>query len=267
MEIVEKILDMQKISKELQKQRKTIAFVPTMGYLHDGHLSLMKLAKQTANVSIASIFVNPTQFAPNEDYNQYPRNFERDKKLAESVEVDYLFYPSVQEMYSKNYNLTIHIGGITNKFEGLKRPSHFNGVATVVAKLFNAVLPDIAIFGQKDYQQTLVVRKLVEDLNFPVKIIVAPTKREEDGLAMSSRNLYLTTEQRKTANILYLALEEAIKAIQGGETKRKIINSIMHNILRQVKDIKIDYASAADADTLDEPEIFYPGEHLSLIHI
>ncbi len=265
MEVIEKIKDMQTISKELQKEGQKIGFVPTMGYFHKGHLSLMEIAKQYADKTVVSLFVNPTQFAPNEDLNKYPRDFERDRTLAENIGVDYLFYPNVEEMYPKNYNLTIVLGGITNKFEGIKRPTHFNGVATVVAKLFNIVLPDIAIFGQKDYQQSLVVRKLVKELNFPIKIIVAPTVREKDGLAMSSRNVYLSSEQRNVANILYLALEEAINAINDGEKNRKKINAIMHKKLREVKEIKIDYASAADAETLEEPENFYPGQHIVLL--
>lgn len=265
MKIVKNIREMQEISQNLKNENKKIALVPTMGYFHTGHTSLMKTAKDLSDVLIVSLFVNPTQFAPNEDFDKYPRDFERDLKIAEDNKTDILFYPSVSEMYPSGFKSMIDIKGITDKFEGIKRPTHFNGVATIVAKLFNATLPNIAIFGQKDYQQTAVIRKLVRDFNFPVKIVIAPTMREDDGLAMSSRNIYLSPEHRKQATVLFQAMEEARQAIEKGERHRKTINAYLHNKLRKVKDIRIDYASTADADTFEEPETFSDGQHIVLL--
>jgi pantoate--beta-alanine ligase len=263
--VIEKVAEMQEISTDLRKNGKVIAVVPTMGYFHEGHVSLMKKAKEFGDVVITTHFVNPTQFAPNEDFEKYPRDFNRDSKIAEQSGTDYLFYPEVKEMYPDGYSSLIAMGGVTKKFEGITRPNHFNGVATVVAKLFNATLPDFAVFGQKDYQQTLVIKQLVRDLNFPVKIIISPTLRQSDGLAMSSRNVYLSTKERTEASVLFNSLEKAREAILGGERKRKVINAIMHNSLRSVAAIKIDYASSARADDLDEPEEFVPGELIVLL--
>lgn len=265
MKIVEKTKLMSKISDELKKEGETIAFVPTMGYLHDGHLSLLKKARELADISVVSIFVNPTQFAPNEDFSKYPRDAERDRELLEKEKCDFLFYPSVSEMYPEGFDAVVRVGGITKKFEGEKRPSHFDGVATVVAKLFNIVKPNVAIFGQKDYQQALLIKKLVRDLNFDVQIYVAPIVREKDGLAMSSRNAYLSPELRKQSPALFKALNKAAEAVESGERKRKIINAIMIKELRKYKDVRIDYASAALADDLSEPEEFEPGDKLVLL--
>lgn len=263
--VIEKIAEMQSKSNDLKKNGKTIAFVPTMGYLHEGHLGLMRYGKELADVVIASIFVNPTQFGPNEDFEKYPRDFERDKTMAESAGVEYLFYPAVEEMYPGSFNTMIKMSGITDKFEGKTRPGHFDGVATVVLKLFNAVLPDIAIFGQKDFQQTAVIRQLVRDFNIPVNIVVAPTKREEDGLAMSSRNVYLPSDLRQKASIIYSALNSANALINQGEKKRLAINEIMKNKLAEVSEIRLDYACAVTADSMEEPDEFNSGESVALI--
>ncbi len=265
MKVIETISEMQNISNELRKSGKTIAVVPTMGYLHDGHCSLIRNGIDIADIVITTLFVNPTQFAPNEDFEKYPRDFEKDCKLAESNGSDYLFHPSVVEMYPKNFNSEIKISGISEKFEGAFRPTHFNGVATIVAKIFNATLPDYAIFGQKDYQQTLVIKQLVRDLNFSVKIIVAPTQREADGLAMSSRNVYLSPEERKNSVILFKALNIAKQSIDSGELNRKNINSILLETLKQILEISIDYACSADAETLDEPDYFTTGQSIVLL--
>lgn len=265
MEIIKKISELQKISMDLRKQGKTIGLVPTMGYFHEGHLSLMKIAKEHSDVVMTSLFVNPTQFAPNEDFETYPRDLERDRKLAEKAGTDYLFNPEVGEMYPPDFGLEVHVKSVTEKFEGMVRPAHFNGVATVVAKLFNAAIPDIAVFGQKDYQQALVIKKLVSDLNFGIKIIVAPIVREDDGLAMSSRNKYIPGELREKADIIYRAMEEARAAIENGERQRKIINAIMHKELRSVPEIRIDYASSVDAEDLGEPAEFRPGQRIVLL--
>jgi pantoate--beta-alanine ligase len=256
---------MQATSEKIRTEGKKIVLVPTMGYLHNGHLSLIRQGKEHGDVAIMSLFVNPTQFAPNEDFEKYPRNFEKDCFSAEKSGCDILFAPEASEMYPSDYASFINIGGITKKFEGAFRPNHFKGVATVVAKLFNATKPHFAIFGQKDYQQSLVVKRLAEDLNFDLTIIVAPTVREADGLAMSSRNVYLSPEERSKATILFTAMEEAIEAIQAGERRRKVINAIMHNHLRKLPEIKIDYASAADASNFDEPEEFVQGQLIVLL--
>ncbi len=265
MKIIYKIKEMQKISANLRMKDKKIAYVPTMGYLHEGHLSLIQKARQLGDIIVLSIFVNPTQFAPNEDYNSYPRDPDRDFKLAEENGADYIFYPDVNEMYPSGYNTKVIVEGITEKFEGAMRPSHFDGVSTIVTKLFNAVKPHYAVFGQKDYQQTLVIRQMVSGLNMDIDIVVAPTVREEDGLAKSSRNKYLSPEDRKKADILFRTLKTASKVIAEGEKKRKIINAVMIQTLRKETTIKIDYCMAADADNLDEPEEFIPGQRIVLL--
>lgn len=265
MEIVRTVKEMQLISNRLRAEGKSIACVPTMGYLHEGHISLITRANEIADISVATLFVNPTQFAPNEDFSRYPRDFERDCSLCENAGLDYLFAPSESEMYPSGYNTEIGIKGISDKFEGVFRPIHFNGVATVVAKLFNAVRPDMAVFGQKDYQQTLVVKQMVRDMLMGVSIVVAPTVREADGLAKSSRNIYLSTEQRQIALTLYNALRDAISAVESGEKRRKVINGIMHNTIRTAGAFQIDYASSADAANLDEPEEFISGQKIVLL--
>ncbi len=265
MKVIKTISEMQTESRRLRSEGKKIACVPTMGYFHEGHTSLMEKAREFGDIVVTTLFVNPAQFAPNEDFSKYPRNFERDCRIAEDTGTDIIFNPEVEEMYPRGYNTSVMVHGVTEKFEGKFRPAHFSGVATVVAKLFNAVLPDFAVFGQKDYQQSLVVKKLAADMNFPVKIITAPTKRQSDGLAMSSRNVYLTQEERNHAAILFKTMETAIKAIENGERRRKVINGIMHNSLRSMPGIRIDYASAADADTLNEPEEFSPGTRIVLL--
>lgn len=256
---------MQSVAEEIRMQGKKIAVVPTMGYLHEGHASLMQKASQLADVTISTLFVNPTQFAPNEDFERYPRDFDRDSAIASDNGVSILFNPEVKEMYPDYFSTMIAMSGIVKKLEGVHRPSHFQGVATIVAKLFNTTKPHFAVFGQKDYQQTLVIKQLVRDMNFDVKIVIAPTVRESDGLAMSSRNVYLRDGERPDSLVICAALANAIKAIEDGERNRKVINAIMHQTLRTVQSVRIDYASSCDADTLDEPETFLPGEHVVLL--
>lgn len=265
MQIINTIAEMQSISKTAKREGKKVGVVPTMGYLHEGHLSLIRKAKEHADLVITTLFVNPTQFAPHEDFNSYPRDLERDEKLACEAGCDYLFVPETSEMYPKYFNTVINIRNITTKFEGEKRPDHFNGVALIVAKLFNATLPDVAVFGQKDLQQTLVIKSLVRDLNFPIEIIVAPTIRESNGLAMSSRNKYLSDEFRKKAGIIFRAIEDAKHAISRGETERKRINAYLHKTLRTVPEISIDYACSALADNFEEPEAYLPGDKIALL--
>lgn len=265
MKVINKISEMQQISRDMQSQGKTIAVVPTMGYLHEGHLSLVRTASNLADIVITTIFVNPKQFAPNEDFERYPRDFERDKNLLESVNCDYLFYPEINEIYPTGYSTFIQMTGITKVFEGESRPTHFDGVALVVLKLFNITKANIAIFGQKDYQQTLVVKQLAKDLNLDIKIVVAPIVREANGLAMSSRNRYLSDKERESASILFIALEEAKKAIASGERRRKIINSIIISTLRTVPDIKIDYVHTVKANNLEIVDEFLPGEEIVML--
>lgn len=265
MRIIKTIAEMQSQSKQLKLEGKKIGLVPTMGYLHSGHLSLIEKARNASDIVVVSLFVNPAQFAPNEDFAKYPRDFERDRELASSAGADILFAPEISEIYPKGYMTIIKLGNIANIIEGASRPGHFDGVAVIVAKLFNAVLPDIAVFGQKDYQQTLVIKQMTQDLNFPIQIIVAPTVREPDGLALSSRNTYLTPDERKSASILFVALQQAVTAIEKGTRDRKVINAIMLKELRSVPAIKIDYVIAAEALTLEQPAEFMPGDPVVLL--
>jgi pantoate--beta-alanine ligase len=265
MKIINTVAEMQAFSIAQKVQGKKIAVVPTMGYLHNGHLSLIEEAKKRSDIVITTLFVNPTQFAPHEDLAKYPRDFESDCQKSESAGADILFYPNELEMYPIGFNSSIEIKGVTDKFEGIKRPTHFSGVATVVAKLFNCTLPDIAVFGQKDYQQTLVIKKLVRDLNFPIEIIISPTIREADGLAMSSRNTYLSKIEREVASTLFQALEEAKLEIGKGEKRRKIINSIMLKTIREKNLFQVDYVAAANADSFDEPDEFLSGDKIVLL--
>jgi pantoate--beta-alanine ligase len=222
----------EKILKERQSE-KTIVLIPTMGFLHEGHLSMVQAVRQDDEdcekiCIIMSIFVNPLQFGPNEDFERYPRNLARDIQLASQAGVDLLFVPSVEEMYPEGKSLTtISVGKITEGLCGASRPGHFNGVATVVSKLFNIVLPDVAFFGQKDFQQYVVIKQMVKDLNIPVKVYAAPTVREADGLAMSSRNAYLSLEERRQAPVLYQSLQEAKELILRGERDSETIRAII----------------------------------------
>ena len=236
-----------------QKQKsKTVGFVPTMGYLHEGHLSLVRTAKSMCDSVVISIFVNPKQFGPNEDYNKYPRDFERDFKLLEKENIDLVFTPDVDTIYPEGFSTTINIGRMADILEGVFRPGHFDGVCTVVSKLFNIVTPDKAFFGEKDYQQLKIIEKLVKDLNFPIEIIPVPTKREEDGLAMSSRNTYLNEQERKRASTIYKFLLKAKENFYKGiKDSKELIESS-----KDVLDVdSIDYIKIVDKDTLEEKTI------------
>ncbi len=227
-------------------------FVPTMGYLHDGHLSLVKRARAENDRVAVSIFVNPTQFGPNEDLAAYPRNLDRDLKLLESLGVDLVFNPTPEVMYPPNYQTYVTVEDVTKYLEGASRPSHFRGVATVVTKLFNIVGAERAYFGQKDAQQTIVIQRMVTDLNIPIEIIVCPTMREADGLAMSSRNTYLDAEHRGAAPVLYRALCAAKDAFDTGERNGDRLRSIMRGIIEAEPLTILEYVSAADPMTLQE---------------
>ncbi len=255
MKILHTAISAQKISLGLRKKNKIIGFVPTMGYLHEGHLSLIKTARKKADTVFVSIFVNPLQFGPQEDLAKYPRDFKRDEKLCREAGVNCIFYPNVKEMYPENYSTYVNVENITEKLEGEIRPDHFRGVATVVLKLLNIVQPHFAVFGQKDAQQACVIKKMVEDLNVNTKIIVCPTVREKGGLAMSSRNTYLSLEQRKDAAYLFKALEYAKRKIQTENYNRDIdfLKSQMTKLIKSRSTVtKIDYISFNDNRTLAE---------------
>ncbi len=242
---------MQRICTSLKKKGKTIGFVPTMGYLHQGHLSLMGVAKKKSDVLVVSLFVNPTQFGPQEDFKRYPRNLKMDKRLLKESGCDYLFYPQIKEMYPEVYETYVEVEKSTKILEGAFRPGHFKGVTTIVAKLFNIVMPDVAVFGQKDFQQAVVIRRMVKDLNFPVKIIVAPTIREKSGLALSSRNSYLSDEERIQALSLYQSLNLAKKLIKSGERDSEKIIEKMKKLIQKQPQARIDYISINDSETLE----------------
>jgi len=252
MEVIYHISEMQRRSDELRREGKRIGFVPTMGYLHEGHLSLLHIAKRHSDVTVMSIFVNPTQFAPSEDYQEYPRDFERDRKLAEAEGCDILFYPSAEEMYPQPYRTYVEVEEITRVLCGISRPHFFRGVATVVTKLFNIVKPHVAVFGQKDAQQAIVIQQMVRDLNFDIEILVGPIVREADGLAMSSRNTYLSPDERQQALVLYRSLKQAESLIEKGERNARKIKAEMEKIIKTAPSARIDYISIVETSSLKE---------------
>lgn len=231
---------------------QTWGFVPTMGALHEGHLSLVRCARAENSRVAASIYVNPTQFAPTEDLDAYPRQLERDLELLRAEGVDLVFTPSDTEMYPPGFQTYVSVENVTRVLEGASRPTHFRGVATVVAKLFNIVQPTRAYFGQKDAQQTVVIRQMVRDLNFPVDVIVCPIVREPDGLAMSSRNQYLHGETRTAATVLYRALMAVQSAFEHGERNAETLRALMRDTIAAEKLARLDYVSVANPDTLQE---------------
>ena len=231
-----------------------VGFVPTMGYLHAGHLSLARRAKEECASVVASIFVNPTQFGPGEDLSKYPRDLARDLRLLESVGVDLVWTPTLEVMYPSGFQTWVTVDGLTKGLEGAMRPGHLRGVTTVVAKLFNAVQPRRAYFGQKDAQQAAVIRQMTKDLDFPIEIVVCPTVREADGLAMSSRNAYLNPEERKAARVLFRALSAAKAAYENGERRAETLRRIMAETINAEPLAKLQYVSCADYETLQELE-------------
>ncbi len=252
MKIIKKIKEIQRIADGAREKEEIIGLVPTMGYFHEGHLSLMRKARRENDLLVVSIFVNPTQFGPGEDFRSYPRDLKRDLRLAREIGVDVIFSPAVEEMYPKGFLTHVDVGEIGSILEGAARPGHFRGVATVVAKLFNAIKPHKAYFGQKDFQQTVVIKKMVEDLNMDVEIIVLPTIREKDGLATSSRNIYLKEKERKIAPLLYKSLKLAEELIKKGERDCKKIIRKMKELIKKEKLIKLEYIAITDPETLKE---------------
>jgi pantoate--beta-alanine ligase len=254
MEVIERISEMKNLVKEWKQQGLSIGFVPTMGYLHEGHLALVRRAKELSDRVVVSIFVNPIQFAPGEDYQRYPRDLERDKALLEKEGVDVLFVPKAQEMYPPGFQTYVEVKELSSGLCGRYRTGHFVGVATVVLKLFNIVQPDIAVFGEKDYQQLKVIQRMVQDLNLDVKIISHPTVREEDGLAMSSRNTYLSPEERKSAIALYKALNLAEELINQGERRVATLKEKLKEFIESFPYTKVQYIEFVHPETLKEVE-------------
>jgi pantoate--beta-alanine ligase len=252
MRLVRKIREMQKVSDQLKQEGKRIGLVPTMGYLHDGHLSLVRKVKDLCDVVVVSIFVNPTQFGPGEDFKRYPRDEEGDKAKLEGEAVDLLFIPEASDMYPSGYQTYVDVTEVSKGLCGDFRPGHFRGVATVVAKLFNIVKPDVAIFGEKDYQQLLVIKRMVEDLNFDIKIIPGVLIREEDGMAMSSRNTYLSPEERKRALILYRSLLKGKDLFQSGERKASILLKAVRESIKSMDGVTLQYVEIRDVETLEK---------------
>jgi pantoate--beta-alanine ligase len=266
MKIIKKVSEMQNFSCKLKAKNLSIGFVPTMGYLHEGHVSLMRQAKLENDFLVISIFVNPLQFAPTEDLKQYPRDFKHDLKIAKDAGVDVIFFPDAKQMYPSRFLTEVYVNDWSKIICGLSRPTHFKGVATVVAKLFNTVLPDVAYFGQKDFQQARIIQKMTSDLNFALTIKIMPIIREFDGLAMSSRNVNLSKTARLDALILNQALEEATMQIHQGERRAKVVSSTIKNLISSVKSAKIDYVEIVD--TLDlKRKVVLDGEFVILLAV
>ena len=238
-------------SRAVRRAGKRLGFVPTMGALHEGHLSLVRAARASCDVVAASIFVNPTQFGPNEDLAKYPRSFDRDRESLEREGVEFLFAPSVEEMYPAGAVTWVTVEGVSDKLDGRSRPGHFRGVATVVAKLFHVVEPDAAFFGQKDAAQVAIIRRMVRDLSLSVEIVVCPIIREPDGLAMSSRNTYLDREQRKRALVLHRSLMHIQKLAESGEQEAANLVAAGREDFAQVPSVRLDYLEIVHPDTLD----------------
>lgn len=248
---IDRITELRDVLRKARREGKTIGFVPTMGYLHEGHMRLVETARLENDVVVTSIFVNPLQFGPNEDLNQYPRNLEQDFTLLSQHGTDVLFCPTVEEMYPKPMATMVDLPDLGKFLCGQTRPIHFRGVATVVCKLFNIVQPDVAYFGQKDGQQVAVIRRMVSDLSMPVEIRTVETVRESDGLAKSSRNVYLTDEERVQAPILYKALLTARKKIEAGERDGTLLADEVANTISNTPGCRLDYAAVVDLDTLE----------------
>ena len=252
MRVIHTVKDMRSVCRTVERP---LGLVPTMGALHQGHLALVRRAKQENRTLAATIFVNPTQFGPQEDLQQYPRDLERDLDLLRTEGVDLVYTPGVEEVYPSGFDSWVEVGGLSDRLEGAHRPGHFRGVATVVAKLFNLIQPDRAYFGQKDGQQTAIVRKMVKDLDFGLDIVVVPTVRDSDGLALSSRNVYLTPEQRRAAPVIYRALCASSLLWGDGVKDGDRLRAEVLETLRQEPLLDgIDYVSVADAETLEELE-------------
>lgn len=272
MRIVSSVTAMQRLTKQWQSKKARVGLVPTMGFLHEGHMNLIKRARQIVGPRgrvVVSIYVNPAQFAPGEDLSRYPRDFARDKKLCRSAGVDIIFAPDDRQMYppsiAGNYSTYVVEESLSRSMEGASRPTHFRGVTTVVAKLFNIVQPEIAVFGAKDFQQAAVIQRMVRDLNFRLKIIVAPTHREPDGLAMSSRNKYLTGDLRSQATVLWRAIQKARAAVQKSKSiPATRLKMDLKKLIEREPDARLDYLEFFEPDTLSSVSKVTHGTHLAL---
>jgi pantoate--beta-alanine ligase len=250
LEIIQSVTEMQAVAESERRRGRRIAFVPTMGYFHEGHLNLMKVGRKHGDCLAVSIYVNPTQFAPTEDFEAYPRDFKRDRSLAEGVGVDWIFSPDNREMYPEGYQTTVEIDGVTNNLCGISRPRFFRGVTTVCTKLFHIVKPHVTVFGRKDFQQYVTIKKMVQDLNMDIEVIGMQTTREPDGLAMSSRNIYLKTEERESALSLIRSLRLANELYETGERDTNHILTKVREFIAGHPYVKIDYAQVCATATM-----------------
>ena len=252
MEIINRRQRMSSVARKIRREQdKTIGLVPTMGALHEGHLSLVREARRMCDIVVVSVFVNPTQFGPGEDYERYPRDLTKDTALLTDYNVDYIFAPTVEEMYPRGFSTYVTVEGLSEQLEGVARPGHFRGVATVVAILLNTVRPDFAFFGQKDAQQALIIKRLVKDLAFDTELVVLPTVREDSGLAISSRNLYLNQDEQTAAGVIHRALKEAKATYKEGERSAGKIADVVRSIIEAEPRARLDYVTVADAETME----------------
>jgi pantoate--beta-alanine ligase len=255
MEIINRRQRMSSVARKIRREQdRTVGLVPTMGALHEGHLSLVREARRMCDVVVVSVFVNPTQFGPGEDFEHYPRDLTKDTALLTDYNVDYIFAPTVEEIYPKGFSTFVNVEGLSEQLEGASRPGHFRGVATVVTILFNTIRPDFAFFGQKDAQQALVIRRLVKDLAIDTEVVILPIVREDSGLAISSRNLYLTPDEQKSATILHKALVQAKSAYKEGERHAGRIADLIRTTVESEPRARLDYVTIADAETLEKVE-------------
>ena len=251
MEIINRRQRMSSVARKIRREDRTIGLVPTMGALHEGHLSLVREARRMCDVVVVSIFVNPAQFGPGEDFEKYPRNLTNDTALLTDYNIDYIFAPTVEEMYPKGFATYVNVEGLSEQLEGGSRPGHFRGVTTVVTILLNAIRPDFAFFGQKDAQQALIIRRLVKDLAFDTELVILPTVREDSGLAISSRNLYLNAEEQTAAAVIHQALTRAKTAYKDGERSPGRLEILVRSTIELEPRARVDYVTVVDAETLE----------------
>ena len=255
MEIINRRQRMSSVARKIRREQdRTVGLVPTMGALHEGHLSLVREARRMCDVVVVSVFVNPAQFGPGEDFEHYPRDLTKDTALLTDYNVDYIFAPPVEEIYPKGFSTFVNVEGLSDQLEGASRPGHFRGVATVVTILLNTVRPDFAFFGQKDAQQALVIRRLVKDLAFDTEIVILPIVREDSGLAISSRNLYLTPDEQLSASVIHRALKQAKSVFKEGERSAARIVDVVRSTIETEPRARLDYVSVTDAETLEPVE-------------
>ena len=253
MEIISRRQRMSSVARKLRREQdRTIGLVPTMGALHEGHLSLVREARRRCDKVVVSVFVNPTQFGPSEDFEHYPRDLTKDTALLTDYNVDYIFAPSPEEIYPKDFSTYVNVGGLSKLLEGESRPGHFRGVVTVVAILLNTIRPDFAFFGQKDAQQAVIIKRMVRDLAFDSEIIVLPTVREDSGLAISSRNLYLDAEEQQSAAVIHRALKQAKEVFKKGERHAGKMVDVVRSTVETEPRVRLDYVSVVDAETLEK---------------